>query len=315
METIVRTVDDRNLVLGLDQMYRDQMKGFETGKLLECVREVLKTLDETPSRDIPVEGYYSEREDLKEYFYGIRHLQNVSVESRPKVDGLESFQKLLKVVSSPIFGKAESVQFLLPRSRTSLDRALDSLPGQESLLREISVESIIQQGKEIAQRTQDSSLVGLALQTGDPVIVAACRESVALYNELLIMAAACEPTYVYEWNVSSEIEQLAQRFVRQLEEATGIRLPLPGPETAERYWHESGENDFRGRCIALAQHPTLGWYHWAIYYDGDAEEYQIQAFWAKKLWTTDIYKKGISKNLYRGESVPQDRIEEMSIEV
>lgn len=290
MKTIVRIVDDRSLVLGLDQMYRDEMKALESNELLECVREVVATLKTTPSQQIPVEGYYWESETLTEYFYGMRHLQGLPEDRRPEVDGLNSFQKLSKVASSRIYGEPVASEFLLPRSRTSLDRVLSALPESESLLKEVSVESIIQQGKEIAMQNQDGSFVGLALQTGDPVVVAACRESVVLYNDCVFIAAAPEPTYVYEWNVSPAMEKLTQQFVRHLEEATGIRLPTPGPETARSYSYAGDANEIQGRCVALAQHPTLGWYHWAIYYDRDLKRNETQAFWAKKLWTTKLYK-------------------------
>ena len=290
METIVRTVDDRTLVLGLDQMYRDEMKALESNELLECVREVVATLKTTPSQQIPVEGYYWESERLTEYFYGMRHLQDLPENRRPEVDSLNSFQKLSKVASSRIYGVPVASEVLLPRSRTSLEQVLEALPGSESLLKEISVESIIQQGKEIAGRNQDGSFVGLALQTGDPVVVAACRESVVLYNDVAFMAAAREPTYVYEWNVSPALEKLTQQFVLHLEEATGIRLPIPGPETAGSYSYAGEANEIQGRCVALAQHPSLGWYHWAIYYDRDLKRDEIQAFWSKKLWTTKLYK-------------------------
>ena len=44
-ETIVRIVDNRTMVLGLDYLYRESMQEIEAGKLLDCARSVAGQLD------------------------------------------------------------------------------------------------------------------------------------------------------------------------------------------------------------------------------------------------------------------------------
>lgn len=83
-ETVVRVVDNRVMVLGLDYLYRESMKQVESTKLLECARQVAKRLHIHPS-DIPVEGYYAESPELREYFKLMRALQERPEEDEDRV--------------------------------------------------------------------------------------------------------------------------------------------------------------------------------------------------------------------------------------
>ena len=102
-----RVVDNRVFLLGLDDLYRNAMKGHEVGELLPCARRVAHALG-VPPRDVPVEGYYTESPELTEYFCLVRALQEVHESLKPGVTPLPEFDRLLDVVSSPIFGQSIS---------------------------------------------------------------------------------------------------------------------------------------------------------------------------------------------------------------
>src|SRR6059036_3166177 len=96
-------VDNRVMLLGLDELYRHALKGHERTELLACAQRVSTALHQSPA-DVPVEGYYSEDVALTTYFRLMRALQVVSLERAPEVEALPEFRLLLTVTSSPIFG-------------------------------------------------------------------------------------------------------------------------------------------------------------------------------------------------------------------
>src|SRR6266550_2354512 len=64
-----RVVDDRTFLLGLDELYRTGIKPHERTELLVAAREVASALGIPPAAaDAPVEGYYGEDDQLREYF-------------------------------------------------------------------------------------------------------------------------------------------------------------------------------------------------------------------------------------------------------
>jgi hypothetical protein len=99
-----RVVDNRVFLLGLDKLYRDAMKQHERGELLNCARRVATALHVKPA-DVPVEGYYTEDEQLTEYFRLVRALQSKDESVRSVVDSLPEFQRLLEVTSAPLYGR------------------------------------------------------------------------------------------------------------------------------------------------------------------------------------------------------------------
>ena len=103
--TITRTVGDRELILGLDEFYRDAMKAHEVERLLPLAREVAGALGADPL-DVPIEGYYTESPELELYFRIMRGLQGKPASSRSRVDALPAFAEF-RVVQSH-FGVAPS---------------------------------------------------------------------------------------------------------------------------------------------------------------------------------------------------------------
>ena len=102
--TIEHIVDDRVFLLGLDQLYRERMKGHESTELLACARAVAATLNVQPA-DVPIEGYYAETRRLREYFRLIHGLRALRDTDAPRVARMPEFQRLSSVMSAPLYGR------------------------------------------------------------------------------------------------------------------------------------------------------------------------------------------------------------------
>ena len=174
-------VDNRVFLLGLDGLYRHAMKRHERTELLICARRVAATLRVTLA-NVPVEGYYSEEEELTEYFCIMRALQQVEGSRASEVARMKEFERLRNVTSAPLYGRPVDEGKLLPVGRDALSQALlETFP-------EWTVARLTVAAYEIAQKTDDISLVGLAARIRDPVVLAAVRESVVLYAEAMLKA-------------------------------------------------------------------------------------------------------------------------------
>ena len=282
-----RNVDNRVFLLGLDYLYRNAMKSHETSELLPCARRVAETLG-VQTEDIPVEGYYTETPELTEYFHLIRTLQQVKESSKPKVASLSEFERLLEVVSSPIFGRSIEEGLLLPAGQDPLSQALeDSKPNWTK-------KSLVSLSYQIAQEWDDYSLVGLAARSKDEVVLAATRESVVLYARMIVGSARRKPKYL--WDVDKDLSEAAARFIGTFNSLFDDNLPLPKKKNARAYWDAYKDNDIFGRCVRIgwddSKNPPVH-YHWAIYREGDLK---VHDFWNPELWTTQRYRDALEEN-------------------
>lgn len=283
-------VDDRAFLLGLDGLYRAAMKRHERGELLACARKTAVMLAVTPKQR-PVEGYYTQDEALTTYFLLMRALQDVPKDRSTEVIGLPEFQRLLDVTSSGLFGRDSGTDSLLPAGRDPLSEAL------EITRPEWTIADLTAKAAAVAKAWDDFSLAGLAARIGDPVVLAALRESVVLYTYVVVLSKAlCEPEYV--WTVDPELVTHAERFIATFKSLFGDELPAPTSKNASVYWH--GAEEIVGRCVRLGINPTgTRHYHWAIR-RGPAGQEEVQEFWAGEIWTTERYKAA----LQRGELPP-----------
>lgn len=279
-------VTDRDLLLGLDSLYRDAMQWSESTELLQCAREVSERLD-VPPASVPVEGYYTESEELTEYFLRIRALQEVDGSRRPEVEHLSAFRRLHEVVSAPLFGTPSGTTKLIPRSFDSLAGALHG-----SSVDAWRIGFLVARARDAALESDDCSLVGLAARVGDAVVLTALRETVALYADWVITAApgAAPPTYV--WEVSLEMERAANRFVECFNELFDNPLPVPVAENVAVYSRAASGNRVEGRCIAIGVDWTRSghrFYHWAVdcWLTGEP---RVVEFWVEELWTTERFR-------------------------
>jgi len=282
MET--RVVDNRTFLFGLDELYRTSMKGQERGELLRHARAVAQTLRVAPA-DVPIEGYYTEDEELREYFRLIRALQSEPESRNEDVRGMPAFQRLYDVTSSRLFGEAKQNDQLLPTGRDALSRALLALA-------DWTVPGLTARARQEAEATDDSSLVGLASYVEDPVVLTALRESVVLYAEMVALGEPAPP--VYQWRVDAELAQRAARFVDTFNALfpNGRRLPAPIAANADEFWVGNPERRILGRCVRLGwdqQVPTR-YYHWAIRKGADLS-LEVEDFWDTEVWTTERYRQ------------------------
>lgn len=279
--TVHHIVDDRLFLLGLDELYRTGIKEHERTELLAGAREIAAAL-EVRADGGPVEGYYTEDDQLREYFGLMRALQKVDASAKPRVASTRDFQRLLQVSSSPLFGEAVFDGKLFPFGRDPLSRALHETE-------QWSVGQLTMSAHRHASETDDISLVGLACLTRDAVAIASLRESVVLYAEAVTMGVG--PLPIYDWRVSPALAKRAERFVATFNALFKEEMPAPTPENAD-YFGAAGlkRANVTGRCVRIGQTPTVPpkYYHWAVYTDAD-QQLAVHEFWHHELWTTQRY--------------------------
>ena len=278
-----RVVDNRTLLLGLDQRYRESIKAHESTELLSCARGVAGALG-IAAAHVPIEGYYAENPRLTEYFRLVRALQDVEESLIPSVASLPEFLRLQAVVSAPLFGRPVHKGKLLPVGRDALSEALHKT-------RPWSLVALSESAAEAARDSDDISLVGLAARVRDGVALVATRESVVLYSEVVDGAALEPPTPTYIWEVDADLVVHARRFIETFNRLFAEDIPMPHPRNAEYYWQACQQNEIEGRCVRIGFDTTDGptpHYHWAIRRAGGGVE--IHEFWASEVWTTERYR-------------------------
>jgi len=280
-------VDNRVFLLGLCELYRNAMKPHERGELLACARRVAATLG-VPPADVPIEGYYTEDDDLKEYFRLMRALQEVLASRIPKVKALPEFGRLREVTSAPLFGRPVGEDYLLPLGRDPLSQALsDTQP-------DWSVERLTAAAYAAAERCPDDiSLVGLAARIRDPVVLTALRESVVLYAELCALVTGTLPPPEYVWQVDDDLAARASRFIDTFNALFDERLPPPEPKHAAVFAAASRGSVILGRCVRLGGDTAGNQYHWAIC---RAAELTVHEFWHGDVWTSERYRRALDEH-------------------
>lgn len=284
-QTEVLTVNDRVLLLGLDGLYRDAMKAFEAGELLSCAQRLAEELG-VQTLDVPVEGYYTESPQLTEYFKLMRSLQGVEEEKESMVKHLPEFQLLWRITNSPMYGRPQRWGKLLPAGRDSLSEALWSVDPSDW-----NPVTLVQTAYKAAMEYDDYSLVGLAARIKDALVIAALRESVALYAEAVPVGIFVEPEYEYEWRVDPVLERAANRFIETFNGFVPGALPQAEPRNAERFYRAHAKQYIVGRCVYLGSETTAGpYYHWAIRLETTGQ-LVLDDFWNREIWTTERYRQ------------------------
>jgi hypothetical protein len=187
-------------------------------------------------------------------------------------------------MSSEIFGKGKSDGFL-PQRFDPLYYALQNIP-----VCEWSIESLTLEAQSISIKNNDISLVGIAAFINDPVLLAALRESVALYGAVAAGCAMVPPKIVYKWNVEPVLQCKVNKFIKIFNELTYSNIKEANSENV-KYFHEAfKDNKIVGRCIYIGYDDTkvpIKKYHWAIKYDTGG--LIVDDFWSEELWTTERY--------------------------
>lgn len=281
---VQRVVDNRVMLLGLDELYRSAMKEHERTELLVCAQLVSSALHQAPA-NVPVEGYYSEDPALATYFRLMRALQEVVLERASEVEAMPEFRRLLAVTSSPIFGTPVRER-LLPTGRDPLSAALHAVDTAQW-----SVPRLTAEAAKAARATDDFSLVGLAARAEDPVVLAALRESVVLYAMRTLSRAPAMPRFEYLWRVDDALAAAAQRFVDAYNGLFGLELPPPTARYARIFWDAFAEADVIGRCVLLGgTDRPVRYYHWAVC-RGAEDSLSVHEFWHAQIVTTERYRR------------------------
>ena len=153
-------VNDRVFLLGLDGLYRRNVKRHERTSLLSHARELARVLDVRPS-SMPAEGYYVEGPRLTEYFQLMRALQAVEGDRVEEVLHETSYQCLKAVTSSPIYGDPSDRDSLLPPGRDALSKALWAVPSQDW-----TIPRLTEEANAASIRDDEISLIGWRLTRG-----------------------------------------------------------------------------------------------------------------------------------------------------
>jgi hypothetical protein len=282
-------VTDRVLVLGLDGLYRDDVKKHESSTLLSCARAVARALKVDPASG-PIEGYYVESDQLSEYFQLSRALQATNVDRRSEVYRMPAFSRLLRVYSSRIYGYETAHNGVLPAGHDSLSESLGQNMGHWEM------GALLNASITAALKNDDYSIVGLASRLNDGVCVTAVRETVVLYAEIIITADSLEDILKepeYEWKVSDEMTKQANRFIDEYNSLFDSRLPAARPENAKAFYNACSKNELEGRCVRIGidiMSEPIRYYHWKIDRSKDGE-LMASDFWSEELWTTERYRQ------------------------
>jgi hypothetical protein len=264
------------------------MKTHERGELLGCAREVAAALDVQPAI-VPVEGYYGEDPDLRDYFLLMRALQVVPGARRKQVAALSAFTRLFQVTSAPLYGTPAASGMLLPAGMDALSRALDDTKPDWSL------ERLLAAAHDAAVSTDDFSLIALAARVKDAVVLTATRESVVLYAAVIAGSRMRPEPPQYVWQVDATLAAQARRFVDTFNALFKEDLPPPEAVSAQTHWAACQRNKIAGRCVRLGYNDALAptqQYHWAIYRTPDGT-LAAEEFWHPELWTTERYRAAL----------------------
>lgn len=267
-------LDNRLFVIGLTEMFRQEMKAVEIATLLPMAESSCRALGLSPAA-FRIEGYYGEQQALSRYFGLIRALQAAEIRSLPPGRAGQDLKRLREIFSSPAMGRAEENGRLLPRPSSPFGEALRTSQSW-------SIHDLEKRAKALV-RNDDAGLLTVASVTGDAVALCVARETVALSAEVEL-AELETPDFI--WSVSPEVTERAERFVLSLKQTLDIQLPNPGPAAADLYGAAARAADLVGRCILVGERPGEPYplYHWYI---GQANgELVTNDFWSTAMWTT-----------------------------
>jgi len=276
METIV---DDQTFVVGLSELFREQMKAYELATLLPLAETACGALSLSPAV-VPVEGYYSESSELEKFFRLIRALQSAEGQELSSGPGEHAIVRLREVFTSPAMGRLEENDGLIPRTSSPFGEALRSLANW-------SIDDLSRKAQNLV-RNDDAGLVAVASATGDPTAICVARESVALTADVEL-AEIDSSNFI--WAVSKHVAEVAHRFVSSLADATGITLPKPEEPSSQLYGEAAKAAELVGRCILIGERSSTAhpFYHW--YIDTCRDELAVKDFWSSSVWTTDNLRR------------------------
>lgn len=271
-------VDDQAFVVGLSELFREQMKSYEIASLLPLAQRACEKRGLSPEY-VAVEGYYTESAELGLFFRLIRTLQNAGIREQSAGSAQNEINELRRVLNSPAMGRVEKNDRILPRTTSPLGEALQILPNW-------SIDGLTRQAQQLVKK-DDAGLLAVAAAAGNPVGLCAARESMALMADVEL-AEAQLPTF--DWHVSEHVAEVAGRFISALARTTGILLPEPAAISCPLYGQAARDADLMGRCILVGTRPgdPTPYYHW--YIDSQDGRAAVRDFWSSDIWTTAMLR-------------------------
>lgn len=274
-------VDDRLFVIGLAELLRQAMKGYEVATLLPLAESAGKALALTPSAE-PVEGYYGESASLERYFRLIRAMQQAEMPTVVPEPARDALTRLRAFFDAPAMGRVEASDRVLPRVTSPFGEALRTLA-------DWSVDALSRQARQLVG-ADDAGLLAVAAAAGDPVALCVARETAALAAEVEL-AEEDEPMPGFVWAVTEPVAAVAGRFVVALAKSTGIRLPEPVAASADLFGQAASAADIDGRCILVGERSgnPYPFYHWYVVRRDGCD--MVRDFWSSVIWTTSDLRR------------------------
>jgi hypothetical protein len=272
-------VNDRTFVVGMCELFRQEMKVYEVSALLPLAETACKALQLRPAK-VPIEGYYAESDELKQFFLLIRALQNTERRKTNSESDMTAIRRLKEVFTCPAMGRTEESDQILPRVSSPFGQALRQLA-------DWSIDGLSRHAQQVVN-DDDAGLVAVASVTGDPVAICAARESAALSSDIEL-AEVDVPHFT--WAVSDAVINVANKFIASLAKTTGIKLPKADAASSHSYGQAAREAEIIGRCIFIGEQSgnPYPYYHW--YIDMQSQEPAVKDFWSSHIWTTDSLRQ------------------------
>jgi len=304
-------VDNLQYFRAVDSEVRKHMKRFEAG-LLPIARQAVKDAG-FPVKDVPIEGYYHENPELREYFTLIRTLQdNFTKKITPTIE------KLHDVYTHPIFGLGQgrptaisdrdNKKVMYPNEPYStVSQVADPVSvASMKIMPNWTIERIM---AEVDKLNLGTCLVGLALlvdteSPSNPLATCMACETTVL-SRMKAIARGASPMPEVEWRVSREVEEYGERVIKGYNDlfknyaASGLEAEKVTPKNAALILENVPPLE---RCVNINIDATRidGYYHWAIEHDG--ERHVVLEFWSSHIVTTKDWQRNRSAVEYNAEA-------------
>lgn len=301
MKNII-VVDNLQYFRAVDAQVRKHMKRFEAG-LLPIARQAVKDAG-FGVKGVPIEGYYHETPELKEYFTLIRTLQhNYTDTITPAIERLHD------VYTHPIFGLGQgrptaisdrdSKKVMYPNEPYSTVSPVAD-PVTVASMKIMPNWTINRIMNEIDKLNLGTCLVGLALlvdkeNSSNPLATCMACETTVL-SRMKAIARGISPVPEVEWRVSKEVEKYGERVVNGYNDL--FRNYAASKLEAERVTQRNAALILENvppleRCVNLNIDGMTGrpdgYYHWAIEHDG--KRHVVCEFWSPHIVTTQDWQR------------------------
>lgn len=299
-------IDNTDYFYMMDNQVRPAMQAAEVEIFLPTAKRVLDKagVEFDQLKDYPVEGYYWESDNLRLYFKILRNLQH-NEDVYEKVKDSEELRFLQKVCNNDLFGIEDPHR---RESKAPLKRRYDILtitmedisifPDHDTNARSWTIERIMAGLKN--NYANRANLVELAYLTNNPKCLCCGAETNILYRMFACISGSYSsgsaPIPIYEWKVSSEVEDLGRRITTAYNEL--LQSEIIVAPTLENHMKLTKAPKLPRVAMLGYVTETNEYYHWILTHYGDLEE-----IYSKNIITTESYTNSLNEgqwNQYNG---------------